>query len=149
VAELQRLVQALAAEPAQRQHRLHWSAWRRAHQATARHGHEARRARQHHDVPVRTPAVIPVAGTPLLTEALWSRLLQVLPPPAKRGRPQGDARAIVAGLLWMMHTGAGWREIPPEHGPWHTLYSRYQRWRRTGTSAQIGALLRNDTDRHA
>jgi transposase len=93
--------------------------------------------------------VIPVAGTPLLTEALWARLLLVLPPPTKGGRPRSDDHPIVAGLLWMMHAGALWREIPPTYGSWHTLYSRYQRWRRTGTWGQISAVLREDTGSHA
>ena len=148
VAELQRLVRALEAEPAERQHRLRWSAWRRAHQATASRGHRARRAKSMAAVPAPLPLVVPVVGTPLLTEALWSGVLSVLPPPAKRGRPQGEARPMVEGLLWMMHTGAAWREIPAAHGPWQTLYSRYQRWRKAGIWAQIcGALFEESTQR--
>ena len=88
--------------------------------------------------------MVPVAGTPLLTDALWVRVVSLLPPPPTRGRRQGAARPIVAGLLWMMHTGAAWREIPAAYGPWQTLYSRYQWWRRTGIWAQICAVFRDE-----
>jgi transposase len=85
--------------------------------------------------------VIAVPGTPLLTDALWDRLRPLLPVPAPRGRPQAATRPLLAGLLWLMHTGASWRAIPAAYGPWPTVHSRYQRWRRTGVWAQIAAVL--------
>jgi transposase len=39
------------------------------------------------------------------------------------------------GLLWVMRTGAPWREIPAAYGSWHTLYSRYRRWDEDGHNA--------------
>jgi transposase len=83
-----------------------------------------------------------VPGTPLLTDALWTDLAP-LPPPrtGKRGRSPSDHRPILAGLLWMMHRGVGWREIPSGFGPWHTAYSRYQQWCRDGTWERIVASL--------
>ncbi len=72
-----------------------------------------------------------VPGTPMLTDALWLQLAPFLPPRrGKRGRMPSDHRPILDGLLWMMNTGRGWRDIPPQFGPWHTIYSRYQQWRR-------------------
>jgi transposase len=35
--------------------------------------------------------------------------------------------------------------MPAAYGPWHTVYSRYQLWRRTGIWAQIAATLRDTT----
>ena len=142
MAELRRLVHVLDLPPDQRAHRLHWSAWRRTHQDSAQRGHVARRNRRTAppgEVPLA--AVVSVPGTPLLTETLWAELLPILPVPARTGRPRGETRPLLAGLLWMMHHGAGWRTIPREYGSWHTLFSRYQRWRRTGIWAQITATL--------
>jgi transposase len=49
---------------------------------------------------------------------------------------------MLAAILWVMRTGAPWREIPEEHGPWQTAHSRHRRWRRDGTWARIlGVLL--------
>ena len=88
------------------------------------------------------PLPIGVPGTPLLTDALWMHLAPLLPTRTrKRGRTPSDPRSILAGLFWMMRTGVGWREILPQFGPWHTVYSRYQQWRHDGTWARIIAAL--------
>ncbi len=82
--------------------------------------------------------VINVPGTAHLTAPRWAQILPVLPSqkPA-RGRPANDHRRTLEGILWVMHTGAAWREVPTDFGPWHTLHSRYQRWCTTGIWTQI------------
>ncbi len=141
IPETRRLVNLSTGTPEQRRHGLRWSYWRRAHQATAKRCHAARRARR--DVPTRgATRAVGVPGTPLLTDALWVQLAPLLPSRAgKRGRTPSDHRPILAGLFWMMRTGVGWREILPQFGPWHTVYSRYQQWGRDGTWARIVAAL--------
>jgi transposase len=98
---------------------------------------------------VQPATVVPIAGTPLLTEALWAKLAPLLPVPANKGRPRGETRPLLAGLLWMMHHGAGWRALPREHGSWHTLYSRYRLWVTTGVWAQITEALREYAPHHS
>ena len=130
------------------QHRLHWSHWRRTHQATAKRGHVTRRKVNIPSVRVLLIA-IPIPGTPLLTEELWTCLAPLLPPhEGKRGRAPGKSRPILDGLLWMMHTGVGWRAIPPHFGPWQTIYSRYQQWCRDGTWKRIVAIMALPTHGH-
>ncbi len=147
VPETRRLVAALAAPPEERAHRLRWSRWRRAHQATARRGHIARRASgQPPPSSGAGPPVVAVPGTPVLTDAGWTRVVPLLASaPGRTGRPPRDHRPILAGILWLMRRGAGWREIPPSYGPWQTLASRYQRWRRDGTWARIVGVLHEAT----
>ncbi len=129
VPETRRLLHMVADTPEQQRHGLRWSHWRRAHQATAQRCQAARRARR--SVPTGIATTMAVPGTPMLTEELWARLAPFLPPRhGKRGRLPGNHRPILEGLLWMMGTGRGWRDIPPQFGPWHTIYSRYQQWRR-------------------
>jgi transposase len=141
VPEARRLMAALAAPPGERAHRLRWSRWRRAHQATARRGHAARRARDHAPPSSSAPPVVAVPGTPALTDAGWARVLPLLARARRTGRPPGDHRPILTGLLWLMGRGASWREVPADYGPWQTLVSRYQHWRRDGTWARIIAVL--------
>jgi hypothetical protein len=141
VPETRRLLSLGGAPPEQQRRGLHWSRWRRTHQATAKRCHAARRARRA-GAPRAATQTTTVPGTPSLTDALWTHLALLLPPRAgKRGRTPSDHRPILAGLLWMMRTGVGWREIPPSFGPWHTVYSRYQQWCRDGTWARIVAAL--------
>jgi hypothetical protein len=142
VPETRRLVHASGGTTEQQRHYLHWSQWRRRHQATAKRCHAARRARCHLPLMHGQVAVVSVPGTPALSDGLWTRLAPLLPPyEGGHGRRPGLHRPILAGLLWMMRAGMSWREIPGEFGAWQTLYSRYRLWCRDGTWARIIAAL--------
>jgi hypothetical protein len=141
VPEVRRLLH-VAAEPAEhRPTARRWSCWRRAHQATARRCHAVRRARPH--PPPGEPAltVVTVPGTPPLTDGHWARLVPLLPANGRRGQQWQDHRGMLDGILWVMHTGAAWREVPATFGAWQTVHSRYQRWRRDGTWDAILSVL--------
>ncbi len=77
-----------------------------------------------------------------LTDAEWERLVPLLPPqrPAT-GRPAKDHRAVLNGILWVLRTGAPWRDLPERYGPWQTVYSRFRRWRQAGVWGRILAAL--------
>ena len=137
---MRRVLQLLDAPPARRDERLQWLQWRQAHQATARRWHVARRAYQQPSA-AAAPVVVVVPGTPALTDQSWLQITALLPSDGHRGRPYGDHKRIIGGMLWVMHTGAAWREVPTEFGAWQTVYSRFTRWRRDGTWARILALL--------
>lgn len=137
VPEVRRLLRLLAQPAAQRDFLLHWSRWRRAHQAAARRGHVARRARARPTPalpPAAEPPPAPAARPPStdLSDAGWARVQPLLPPKAPVGRPPCDGRRVLAGVLWVLRTDAGWRALPAEFGPWRTIYGRYRQWRLTG-----------------
>jgi len=125
VPETYRLRLIAATAGAARAHRLGWSRWRRTQLARAQRAHIRRRA----------PAAPP------LTPAAWAAIVPLLPVAASRGRPRRPAQRILAGILWVMHTGAPWRAIPIAYGPWSTCHDRYRRWQRDGTWTHIYAAL--------
>ena len=153
VPEVRRLLRVLTA-PAERQDfHLHWSAWRRAHQAVARRGHVAARARDRPASAVPGQAAQPAhpQANPLpveLSDAGWARVRPLLPPPARVGRPPREARAVLAGVLWILGTGASWRELPAEFGPWQTVYRRYRDWCATGTWPRLLQALSGSEPHH-
>ena len=68
-----------------------------------------------------------------LTDEQWAKLEPHLPPrKAGPGRPRKDDRLILNALLWLARTGAPWRDLPEEYGPWETVYTRFRRWREAG-----------------
>jgi hypothetical protein len=151
VPEVRRLLLLLTQpEDAERDHHLRWSLWRRRHQAAARRGHRARRA--HRPPPAQpgptTPGpirVLVVPGTAELSEAAWSQIAALVQPAVpRRGRPSGDLRRQLEGMLAVMHNGGPWREVPPICGPWQTIYARYALWVRTGLWDRIVAILHPD-----
>jgi hypothetical protein len=138
VPEVRRLLLALV-EPAEHfAFRLSWSAFRRRHQAVAKRCHTARRARL--AAPRRGAPPLQVLGTATaaLTNEQWARISPLLPPQRPViGRPMLDHRRIVGGMLWVVGTGASWRDLPAEFGAWPTVYSRYRRWRSEGIWQRI------------
>lgn len=140
--ETRRVLQACTQPAQERAHALHWSHWRRGHQAHARDGHTRRRARGQAPRPDAAETIVAVPGTPLLTEALWAAIAPLFPArQGKRGRVPSGPRAILEGIVAMMDTGGGWRAMPLAFGRWQTIYSRYQQWCRDGTWTRILAVL--------
>ena len=83
----------------------------------------------------------------ILTDDQWERLRSLLPPQRqRRGRPSNDHRPIVNGMLWLDRTGAPWRDLPREYGPWQTVATRFYRWRRAGIWDQVLAELQRQGD---
>jgi hypothetical protein len=141
VPEVQRLWQALD-EPMWRQAlRLRWSRFRRVHQAVAKRCHVTRRGRQHPFPAEQVAEPIALAGLEALTPERWEHLGPLLPQQAATGRPAVEHRLIVEGILWIMRTGSAWRALPERFGPWQTVASRYQRWRKEGRWARMLQVL--------
>ena len=83
-----------------------------------------------------------------LTNEQWEQLAPHLPPQKPQtGRPALDHRQVLNGILWVLRTGAPWRDMPERYGKWTTVYSRFQRWRKNGTWEQIFAGLQTNKDR--
>ncbi|MER6982864.1 IS5 family transposase [Streptomyces carpinensis] len=45
-----------------------------------------------------------------------------------------------------MRTGVPWRDLPPEYGPWQTVYRLFRRWQRQGVWARLLTLLQARAD---
>ena len=73
-----------------------------------------------------------------LTDAQWEMISDLFPPPAKTGRPPTDRRTIVEAILWILRTGAPWRDLPEdEFCPWETVYGLFNTWTDDGTLDKI------------
>jgi transposase len=84
-----------------------------------------------------------------LSDRQWARIEPLLPHRThhdKPGHPFHDHRPILNGILWILHTGAPWRDLPERYGPWETVYSRFNRWRRDGTWTRIVTSLLDELD---
>lgn len=75
----------------------------------------------------------------LLTDEEWKLIDGLFDPPAKTGRPPADRRMIVNGILWILRTGSGWRDMPKEFGPWQTVWRLFDEWNSNG---KLDTILR-------
>ena len=84
-----------------------------------------------------------------LSDQQWARIAPLLPHRThhdQAGHPFNDPRPILNGILWILHTGAPWRDLPERYGPWQTVFSRFNGWREDGTWVRIVTSLLDELD---
>jgi transposase len=84
-----------------------------------------------------------------LSEQKWARIVSLMPHRThhgEAGHPFNDPRPIVNGILWVLHTGAPWRDLPERYGPWETVFKCFNRWREDGTRIRIVTSLLDELD---
>jgi transposase len=83
-----------------------------------------------------------------LTDAQWTLLEALLPPPRNRtswgGRPEKHPRRqILDAVFYLVRAGVAWRYLPKGFPPWNTVYGFFARWRADGTWLRIHDALRD------
>jgi transposase len=81
-----------------------------------------------------------------LEDHQWD-LLKGLMPRQKRGGKWNDHRATLNGILWVLRSGAPWRDLPPRYGKYTSVHDRLCRWRSDGTFDRILTALRVRLDK--
>lgn len=82
-----------------------------------------------------------------LTDEQWEQLKPMLPPQKpKMGRPPRSHRQMINGILWVLKTGAPWRDVPERYGPWQTVYTRFNQWRKQGIWKRLFKQLQQQAE---
>lgn len=81
-----------------------------------------------------------------LTDEQWA-LLQGLCPKEDRGGRWLDHRTMLNGMLWILRSGAPWRDLPERYGKWQSVNHRFNRWRRDSTFDRIPKALQIRLDK--
>ena len=72
-----------------------------------------------------------------LTNEQWNRIEPIIvssiPSKDPRGRPARDPRKVLNGILWILRTGAPWKDLPRRYPPYQTCHRRFQQWADDGT----------------
>ena len=82
-----------------------------------------------------------------INDGQWKQIEGFLP-----GRPDSvgvtakDNRLFVDGVLWVLRSGAEWKDLPEEYGKWKSAHKRYTRWARAGIWKKIFQVLLDDPD---
>jgi transposase len=76
-----------------------------------------------------------------LSDQAWITIQPLLPANSRWGKPWRDHRQVLGGIVWKLHTGRPWRDVPARFGPWQTCYGRLRRWQRDGTWQRLWAVL--------
>ena len=88
-----------------------------------------------------------VYGPPALTDASWSKMMpHISGNGLTRGAVGHDNRMFIEGVLWIVRTGAVWRELPEEFGKWNNVFRRFSRWCRKGTWHRVFEAMKGDPE---
>ncbi len=54
---------------------------------------------------------------------------------------------MLSAILWVLRTGAPWRDLPERFGPWSTAWTRFRRWTAAGVWPRVLRVLQREADR--
>ena len=83
-----------------------------------------------------------------LTKAQEEIIKKLLPVPKATGRPALNPITVFNAILWILSSGAPWRDLPPEYGNWNSIYHKFRRWIELNVFENILKKLVNDTEKY-
>jgi transposase len=122
---------------------LHWSMWRRWHQAWARYYHYRGREGEmsERETPEREVAQAQASQMNVI-DVVWSRLERLLPAQQRVGRPyEHERRLVFDAIVYVKQMECGWRNLPSRFPPWQTVYAQLREWRKAGIWDKIWSEL--------
>jgi transposase len=77
-----------------------------------------------------------------ITEAQYQRIAPSLP--RQRGNVRVNNLQLLNALLYVAEHGCKWRGLPKRFGPWHTIYTRMNRWSKNGALEAVFEQLQRE-----
>ena len=77
-----------------------------------------------------------------ITEAQYRRIASSLP--RQRGNVKLNNLQLLNALLDVAEHGCKWRGLPKRFGNWHTIYTRMNRWSKSGVLDQVFEQLQRE-----
>ncbi|TKB67513.1 MAG: IS5 family transposase [Nitrospira sp.] len=74
-----------------------------------------------------------------LTEAQYRHIERCLP--TQRGNVTLDNLRVLNAILYVAEQGCKWRGLPKQFGNWHTIYTRMNRWAKSGVLDRVFTQL--------
>ena len=86
-------------------------------------------------------------GRLVLSDGQWGRIARhIIGDERTRGSSGRDNRMFVESVLWIVRTGAPWRDLPEAFGAWNSAFRRFSRWSAKGVWQRIFAAMADDPD---
>ena len=73
-----------------------------------------------------------------LSDVQWEQIKDLLPGRLESvGRTAADNRVFVNGVLWVLRSGARWRDLPERYGKYKSVHKRFIRWANSGVWEKV------------
>ena len=86
---------------------------------------------------------------PQLTDEQWLLIADLFPVPApdpRGGRPRADVRQCLEGILWVLRSGARWKDLPRSFPSYVTCWRRFVEWSGDGVWEKAWSRLVEQLD---
>ncbi len=84
------------------------------------------------------------------SEEQWAIIAPLFPEPKRRkdgrGRPWAKNRSCLEGILWILRTGARWRDMPEPYPDGSTCWRRLRMWEEQGVWQRVWHKLLGQMD---
>jgi transposase len=77
-----------------------------------------------------------------LTEEQFKQIEDCLP--KQRGNVKNENRNVLNAILYVAEQGCKWRGLPERFGKWHTIYTRMNRWSKSGVIQRVFEKLQRE-----
>ena len=81
-----------------------------------------------------------------LTDNQWDQVKHYFEISNKNGRPYKNLKNTVNGIIWILRSGARWRDLPERYGSWNAVYKCFAKWQKQGLFEKIFKELAIDCD---
>ena len=85
-----------------------------------------------------------------VTDEQWELIERIVPSPSVRsdgrGRPWKNNREVLNGIIWILRSGARWKDLPRDFPSYQTCHRRFQQWVTDGTLRKILEVLARDLE---
>ena len=81
-----------------------------------------------------------------LTDEQWDKIKHYFEVAKKNGRPYKNVRNTVNGIVWILKSGAPWRDLPNRYGEWNAVYKCFSKWQEQGLFEKIFEELALECD---
>jgi transposase len=82
-----------------------------------------------------------------ISDKVWALLEPHLPGrPGDWGGIAKNNRLFINAVLWILRTGAPWRDLPPDYGDWKNTHRRFSRWKAKGIWEKLLEIFIKDPD---
>jgi transposase len=77
-----------------------------------------------------------------ITQSQYERIEEILP--RQRGNVSLSNLQVLNAILYVAEQGCKWRGLPKRFGNWHTIYTRMNRWSKSGVLDRVFAKMQQE-----
>ena len=77
-----------------------------------------------------------------ITQTQYDRIAPYLP--VQRGNVSISNLQVLNAILYVAENGGNWRGLPGRFGNWHTIYTRMNRWSKSGVPDRVFERLQRE-----